>query len=155
MSKTHITMGRQSNATRAQFNNLGKTNNPQNPSVEDVSNDKDLDFEDNLLEHGFFFLDDEPEFEYGSDGSDSGNEETDEDKLDGLTNEAEIEHFNVILFEARAMPIPHLNYNKRTHKKLLKFPRIQIHQTIKKMKERTMLTHLCTSCSLVQVQWVI
>jgi hypothetical protein len=98
-------MGRQSNATRARLNNLGKTNNPQNPSVEDVSDHEDSDFEDDLLEHGFFFLDDEPESEDGSDGSDSEDEEADEDELDGLTNEAEIEHFNAILFEAQAMAV--------------------------------------------------
>ena len=98
-------MGRQSNATRARLNNLGKINNPQNPSVEDVSDDEDPDFEDDLLEHGFFFLDDEPKSEDGSDGSDSEDEEADEDELDGLTNEAEIEHFNAILFEAQAMAV--------------------------------------------------
>ena len=72
-------MGQQSNATRAWLNNLGKINNPQNPSVEDVSDDEDPDFEDDLLEHDFFFLDDEPESKDGSDSSDSEDEEADED----------------------------------------------------------------------------
>ena len=97
-------MGRQSDATRARLNNLGKTGNPQNPSVEDVFNDevKDSDSKDNLLEHGFFFLDDEPESDNGSDGSDSEDEEADEDEPDKFTNEAEIEHFNAILFKAQS-----------------------------------------------------
>ena len=43
--------------------------------MEDVFDDEDPDFEDDLLEHGFFFLDDEPESEDGSDSSDSGDEE--------------------------------------------------------------------------------
>ena len=32
-------------------------------------------------------------------------EELDRDKLDGLINEAKIEHFNAILFEAQAMAV--------------------------------------------------
>ena len=48
-------MGQQSNAKKARLNNLGKTGTPQNPSVEDISDDEDSDFEDDLLEHGFFF----------------------------------------------------------------------------------------------------
>ena len=73
--------------------------------MEDVSNDKDSDVEEDLLEHGFFFLDDEPESEEVSDGSDSEDEEADEDEFDGLTNEVEIEHFNAILFKAQAMAV--------------------------------------------------
>ena len=96
-------MGRQSKATKARRSNLGRLNNPQNPSVEDASDDEDLDFEDNdLLEHGFFFLDDSPS--EGDSDSDE-DEELDEDELDGLINEAKIEHFNAILFEAQAMAV--------------------------------------------------
>jgi len=96
-------MGRQSKATKAQRSNLGRLNNPQNPSVEDASDDEDLDFEDNdLLEHGFFFLDDSPSEE---DSDSDEDEELDEDELDGLINEAKIEHFNAILFEAQAMAV--------------------------------------------------
>jgi hypothetical protein len=68
-------MGRQSKATKNWCSNFGKLNNPQNPSVEDASDDEDLDFEDNdLLEHGFFFLDDvdEPPSEEDFFSSDSG-----------------------------------------------------------------------------------
>jgi len=96
-------MGRQSKATKARRSNLGRLNNPQNPSVEDASDDEDLDFEDNdLLEHGFFFLDDSPSEE---DSDSDEDEELDEDELDGLINEAKIEHFNAILFEAQAMAV--------------------------------------------------
>ena len=100
-------MGRQSKATKARLSNLGRLNNPQNPSVEDASDDEDLDFEDDdLLEHGFIFLDDESPSEEDSDASDSNeDEELDEDELDGLINEAKIEHFNAILFEAQAMVV--------------------------------------------------
>jgi hypothetical protein len=57
-------MGQQSKATQARRSNFGRPtgNNPQNPTVEDASNDEDSDlyFEDNnLREHGFFILDDE------------------------------------------------------------------------------------------------
>ena len=100
-------MGRQSKATKARRSNLGRLNNPQNPSVEDASDDEDSDFEDNdLLEHGFFFLDDEPPSGEDPDVSDSDeDEELDEDELDGLINEEQIEHFNAILFEAQAMAV--------------------------------------------------
>jgi hypothetical protein len=66
-----------------------------------------LDFEDDdLLEHSFFFLDDESPSEKDSDASDSDeDEELDKDKLDGLINKAKIEHFNAILFEAQAMAV--------------------------------------------------
>jgi len=98
-------MGRQSKAKKAQCSNLGRLNNPQNPSVEDASDNEDLDFEDNdLLEHGFFFLDDSPSEEKEDSDSDK-DEELDEDELDGLINEAKIEHFNAILFEAQAMAV--------------------------------------------------
>jgi len=57
-------MGWQSKATNAQHSNLGRPNNPHKPTVEDVSDDEDSDFgidnqDGNLLEHGFFFLDEE------------------------------------------------------------------------------------------------
>ena len=100
-------MGRHSKATKARHSNLGRLKNPQKSSVEDASDDEDLDFEDdNLLEHGFFFLDDESPSEEDSDASDSDeDEELDEDELDGLINEAKIKHFNAILFEAQAMAV--------------------------------------------------
>ena len=102
-------MGRQSKATKAWHSNLGWINNPQNPSVEDAFKDEDLDFEDgnNLLEHGFFFLDDESPSEEDSDSEDD--KEPDEDELGGLIDEAKINRFNTILFEAQAMKSPNVN----------------------------------------------
>ena len=95
-------MGRQSKATMARRGNIGRPNNAQKPPVEEVS-DEDSDFEDDdLLEHGFFFLDEESLSEEDLDGSD---EELDEDELHGLISEAKIEHFNAILFEAQAMAV--------------------------------------------------
>ena len=98
-------MGQQSKATKAWHSNLGWINNPQNPSVEDAFKDEDLDFEDgnNLLEHGFFFLDDESPSEEDSDSEDD--KESDEDELGGLIDEAKINRFNAILSEAQAMAV--------------------------------------------------
>jgi len=91
----------------AQLNNLPKPVNPQNPTVEEVSDDEDMDFEDNdFFEHGFFFLDKElPRAEEDADDSDTDDKEVDGDKLKGLQNEADIEHFNAILTHAQAMAI--------------------------------------------------
>ena len=73
-------------ALLAAKNHENQAIDPQNPSVEDASDDEDLDFEDNdLLEHGFFFLDDSPSEE---DSDSDEDEELDEDELDGLINEA-------------------------------------------------------------------
>jgi hypothetical protein len=81
--------------------------NLQNTTVEEVSDDEDTDFEDeDFLEHGFFFLDEGPGDEEGSDDSfDTEDEEVDEDELKGLQHEADIEHFNAILVHAQAMAI--------------------------------------------------
>ena len=96
-------MGRQSKATKARHRNLGRVNNPQNLSVEDGSHDEDLNFEDNnLLESGFSFLDDESPSEEDYDSED---EEPDEDEPGRLIDEAKINHFNAILFEAQAMAV--------------------------------------------------
>jgi hypothetical protein len=81
-----------------------------------------LDFEDdNLLEHSFFFLDDESPSEKDSDASDSDeDEELDKDELDGLINKAKIEHFNAILFKAQAMAVKaerEANGEKPKHKR--------------------------------------
>jgi len=99
-------MGRQSKATLARLNNFLKPATHQNPTVEEVSEgseDDDTDFEDeDFLEHGFFFLDEEP---MNSDDTDSDGEGVDEDELMGLQNEADIEHFNAILAQAQAMAV--------------------------------------------------
>ena len=79
--------------------------NLQNPTIEEVLDDEDMDFDDeDYLEHGFFFLDEEPTSEEDSDldGFDT-DEEVDEDKLEGLENEADIAHFNAVLAHAQAM----------------------------------------------------
>jgi hypothetical protein len=96
-------MGRPSKATKARRNNIRKLDSPKNSSVEDVS-DEDSDFEVEDLP-GFIFLDDELQSEDYNDSSDSEAEEVDEDELDELLNEAEIDRFNAILFEAQAMAV--------------------------------------------------
>jgi len=81
--------------------------NPQNPTIEEVPDDEDMDFEDeDYLEHGFFFLDQEPTSEEDSDldGFDT-DEEVDEGELKGLENKADIAHFNAVLAHAQAMAI--------------------------------------------------
>ena len=60
---------------------------------------------EDLPEPGFIFLDDGLQSEDYSDSSDSEAEEVDEDELDELLNEAEIDCFNAILFEAQAMAV--------------------------------------------------
>jgi|SRR5882724_4378026 len=81
--------------------------NPQNPTVEAVSNNDDTDSDDeDFLEHGFFFLDEGTPLEddNGSD-SDDDDEEVDEDGLNKLQNKADIDHFNAVLFHAQAMAV--------------------------------------------------
>ena len=74
--------------------------------MEDTSDDEDMDFEeDNLLEEGFFFLHEEDAIVEDSDHSDSNDDELSEDELDELQNEAEIKHFNAVLFKAQAMAV--------------------------------------------------
>ena len=100
-------MGWQARATVARLNNLAKPVNPQNPTIEEVPDDEDMDFEDeDYLEHGFFFLDQEPTSEEDSDldGFDT-DEEVDEGELKGLENKADIAHFNAVLAHAQAMAI--------------------------------------------------
>jgi hypothetical protein len=90
----------------ARLNNLIKPANPQNPTVEEVFDEEDADFENkDFLEQSFFFLDEEHPPEDESDGSDSDNREVDEDKLTGLQNEVDIEHFNTVLAQAQAMAV--------------------------------------------------
>ena len=96
-------MGQLSKATIAQYNNHRKS---QNPTVEDTSDDEDMYFkENNLLEEGFFFLDNGDAIVEDSDHSDSNDDKLSEDELDELQNEAEIKHFNAVLFEAQVMAV--------------------------------------------------
>jgi hypothetical protein len=58
--------------------------NPQNPTIEEVLDNEDMGFKDeDYLEHGFFFLDEEPtsEEDSDSDGFDT-DKEVNEDKLE-------------------------------------------------------------------------
>ena len=58
VSNVHATMGWRSKADTARRNNLEKAENPQNPTVEDVEEAEDMDFEeDDLLQAagGIFF----------------------------------------------------------------------------------------------------
>ncbi|KAF8968500.1 hypothetical protein BDZ97DRAFT_1798750 [Flammula alnicola] len=93
-------MGRTTKAQQNRRNNLSKSKYHQKPSAEDIPEDENGNSNDeDLLEHGFFFLDDAP------DGLDS------ED--DGSKNDAEIDHFNAILFEAQAMAVKAEREEKR------------------------------------------
>ena len=81
--------------------------NPHNPTIEEVPDDEDMDFEDgDYLECGFFLPDEEPTSEEDPDldGFDT-DEEVNEDELEGLENEADIVHFNAVLAHAQAMAI--------------------------------------------------
>jgi hypothetical protein len=99
-------MARQSKLTLSRLNNLGKHANPKKLFVEDVYDDDDSESEDkDYLEQGFFFLDEGSPLEEDIDGSDSEEEEIGEDKLNGLQNEADIEHFNAVLAHAQAMAV--------------------------------------------------
>ncbi|KAF8220864.1 hypothetical protein L208DRAFT_1382502 [Tricholoma matsutake] len=101
------TMGQRSNVTKSQVNNFLKARNPQNPTVDNVSDNDDTDSKDeDFLEQGFFFLDEGTLLE-DDDGSDSDDDddEVDEDELNKLQNEADIEHFNAVLIHAQAMAV--------------------------------------------------
>ncbi|KAF8812111.1 hypothetical protein BYT27DRAFT_7088096 [Phlegmacium glaucopus] len=69
-------------------------------SVEDVTNTEDTNRKDDLLEEGFFFLDED------CDSGDSDyDEEIDEKELSELKTEADIHRFNAILAEAQAVAV--------------------------------------------------
>jgi len=97
-------MGKQSKAAAARLHNLQKAENVKKATVENASDDEDSDYQaDDLLEQGFFFLDED----ISSDDEDevTGDENNDEinaEELEDLRNEADIEQFNAILFEARS-----------------------------------------------------
>jgi hypothetical protein len=100
-------MGRPTKAKQSRLNNLPKPKNPGNPVVEDLSDDDDMDFDDeDFLEHGFFILDEGNPLEEDLDDSDSDeDEEIEEDELNGLRNEADLEHFKAVLAHAQAMAV--------------------------------------------------
>ena len=83
-----------------------KAKKNQNPTVEDVSDDEDSDFvNEDFLEHGFFFLDEGTPLEEDLALDSDSDEEVDEDELNDLKNEADVEHFNVVLVHAQAMAV--------------------------------------------------
>jgi hypothetical protein len=101
-------MGKRSKAATTRINNLKKSKIIQKPPVEEVSDDEDTNFDDreDILDHGFFFVDEEDMSSDEDDlESESEDEELDEDELDELANEAALNHFNAILSEAQKMAI--------------------------------------------------
>jgi hypothetical protein len=59
--------------------------------------------DDNLLDEGFFFLDEEADIADDSNDCDSEDDEVSNGELESLQNEAQIEHFNAVLREAQAL----------------------------------------------------
>ena len=101
-------MGQQFKANIARLKNLQKSQTLRKPTVEDVFDEEDMNSEqsDDLLNEGFFFLDEDDEME-GSDSDefDSDDEEMTGGELDELRNEAHLEHFNAVLCEAQAIAV--------------------------------------------------
>ena len=99
-------MGRSSKATTTQCNNLGKSSTHQKPTVEDVSDNEDMDFEeDDLLEEGFFFLDEGDAVAEDSDDSESDDDELSKElskgKLDELQNKLKLNISMLFFFRPR------------------------------------------------------
>jgi hypothetical protein len=117
-------MGRQAKAATARLNNLQKSETHQKPNV-DVFDDEGMDFEEDDLLEGFFFLDkgDAHGENFDSDSDDDEVGELGEEELDELQNEAAIEHFNAVLFEAQAMTV------KAEHEAAGKKPKRKWHNT--------------------------
>ena len=82
---------------------------PQKAYVEDVMDEEDADYNHakqhgmaDLLEEGFFFLDEDSE---SDEDSEYGEEDIDEEELAELKTEDNIHRFNAILAEAQAVAI--------------------------------------------------
>ena len=104
-------MGRQSKAIQARLKNLHKhVTTPQKAYVEDVTDEEDADYNHgakqhgtaDLLEEGFFFLDEDSD---SDEDSEYGEEDIDEEELAELKTEDNIHRFNAILAEAQAVAI--------------------------------------------------
>ena len=103
-------MGRQSKAIQARLKNLQKhVTTPQKAYVEDVTDEEDADYNHakqhgtaDLLEEGFFFLDEDSD---SDEDSEYGEEDIDEEELAELKTEDDIHRFNAILAEAQAVAI--------------------------------------------------
>ena len=95
-------MGQQSKAIQARLKNLQKhVTTPQKAYVEDVTDEEDADYNHakqhgtaDLLEEGFFFLDEDSD---SDEDSEYGEEDIDEEELAELKTEDNIHHFNAIL----------------------------------------------------------
>ena len=106
-------MGRRSKAATARLNNLGQLETSRNLTIDDAQisdHDDGMNIEgEDLLEEGFFFLDEGDDsdimIDEDSEGSESEDEGIDEDELDELQNEADIEYFNAVLIEAQVMAV--------------------------------------------------
>lgn len=100
-------MGRKTRAQQNHINNLSKSKNHQQPSVEDIPEDENSNSSDeDLLEQGFFFLDDAPELEEDdADESEDEDEEDEDEEHFGPKNDADIDRFNAVLFEAQAAAV--------------------------------------------------
>ena len=103
-------MGQQSQAIQACLKNLQKhVTTPQKAYIEDVMDGEDADYNHtkqhgmaDLLEEGFFFLDEDSD---SDEGSEYGEEDIDEEELAGLKTEDDIHCFNAILAEAQAVAV--------------------------------------------------
>ena len=89
------------NGTQAHIKNLQKHKGTKKPTVEDVPESDDEEYSppsqkqmSDLLEEGFFFLDEDSDSEFED-------EEVEEDKWKELRTEADLFCFNSILAEAR------------------------------------------------------
>ena len=106
-------MGRRSKAATARLNNLGQLETSRNLTIDDAQisdHDDSMNIKgEDLLEEGFFFLDEGDDsdimIDEDSEGSESEDEGIDEDELDELQNEADIEYFNAVLIEAQVMAV--------------------------------------------------
>ena len=102
-------MGRRSNGTQARIKNLQKHKGTKKPTVEDVPESDDEEYSppswkqtSDLLEEGFFFLDEDSDSDSDSEFED---EEVEEDEWKELRTEADLFCFNSILAEAQAVAI--------------------------------------------------
>lgn len=100
-------MGRRSNTVKARISNLPRPKEAYKPTVQEIPDEEhsgsDSTNED-LLEQGFFIMDDGLTDEEENEDSDF-EEDIDEEELEDLRNEADIEHFNAILMQAQIMAV--------------------------------------------------
>jgi len=102
-------MGQHSNGTQACIKNLQQHKGTKKPTVEDVPESDNEEYSppsqkqtSDLLEEGFFFLDEDSD---SDSDSEFGDEEVEEDELKELRTEADLFRFNSILAKAQAVAI--------------------------------------------------